>query len=570
MPSKNLGRVSIVPKGTWNANTVYNRLDAVVHDGSSWISKKQNTGQLPGDGSDAWQLLAERGADGRQGIDGAPGKGLTIIGHFDTVESLEASVTMPEPGDAYSIGDAEPYDIYTYDGVSQVWFNNGKIKGDPGNPGPAGPKGDTGEQGPQGIQGAPGPQGPKGDTGEPGPQGEPGRGLNISGTVEDELSLPVTAENGDVWNVGTIPPYDLYLYNNGIWTNMGPLQGPEGPQGPAGPAGVDGADGAPGPQGPKGDTGDVGPQGPKGDTGDVGPAGPKGDTGDIGPQGPAGSDASVTAENIKTALGYTPGKMVHNLLDNSDFRNPVNQRGQTSYTTGGQYSIDRWVVSANVNMMTVNNGYITVTAKSGYEGSLYQKWERMGVFGKKLTLAAKVKNGGLVVVSGQYPTVAPSSTTVIATVTSGGVTLRIEAAAKYGVAVIAATPGSSIDLEWAALYEGEYTAETLPEYQPKGYGTELSECQRYFYKFSSDDSIYFPAVAKNDQIPGFLFPIEMRVAPTMTLSYLSVWDTRGFVSLLDSISSKRATKGGLQYIQLTSTLPNPGLIAMNAEFSADL
>lgn len=261
MPSKNLGRVSIVPKGTWNANTVYNRLDAVVHDGSSWLAKKQNIGQKPVEESDAWQLLAERGADGRQGVDGEPGKGLTIIGHFDTVESLEASVTMPEPGDAYSIGDAEPYDIYTYDGVSQVWFNNGKIKGDPGNPGPAGPKGDTGEQGPQGIQGAPGPQGPKGDTGEPGPQGEPGRGLNISGTVEDELSLPVTAENGDVWNVGTIPPYDLYLYNNGIWTNMGPLQGPEGPQGPKG------VDGATGPQGPKGDTGDIGPQGPAGANG---------------------------------------------------------------------------------------------------------------------------------------------------------------------------------------------------------------------------------------------------------------------------------------------------------------
>ena len=127
MPSKNLGRVSIVPKGTWNVNTVYNRLDAVVHDGSSWLAKKQNTGQMPAEGSDAWQLLAERGADGRQGIDGAPGKGLTIIGHFDTVENLEASVTMPEPGDAYSVGTVNPYDIYTYDGVSQSWFNNGPL-----------------------------------------------------------------------------------------------------------------------------------------------------------------------------------------------------------------------------------------------------------------------------------------------------------------------------------------------------------------------------------------------------------------------------------------------------------
>lgn len=45
------------------------------------------------------------------------------------------------------------------------------------------------------------------------------------------------------------------------------------------------------------------PQGAKGEKGDTGAQGPKGDT---GPQGPAGSDASVTAENIESALGYTP------------------------------------------------------------------------------------------------------------------------------------------------------------------------------------------------------------------------------------------------------------------------
>jgi hypothetical protein len=31
-----------------------------------------------------------------------------------------------------------------------------------------------------------------------------------------------------------------------------------------------------------------------------------------------------------------------------------------------------------------------------------------------------------------------------------------------------------------ALYEGEYTIETLPPYIPKGYAAELAECQRYF------------------------------------------------------------------------------------------
>lgn len=291
MPTKNLGRVSIVPSGTWNTNTVYNRLDVVVHDGSGWLAKKQNIGQMPVEGSDAWQLLAERGADGRQGVDGEPGKGFTIIGHFDTVESLESSVPTPEPGDAYSVGTVGPYDIYTYDGVSQVWFNNGPLQGPEG---PQGPKGDTGATGPQGPKGDPGdagPQGPKGDTGPQGPQGEPGKGLNIKGTVDNTLSLPPTAENGDVWNVGTMPPYDLYLYNDGTWTNLGPLQGPEGPQGP------------------KGDQGDIGPQGPKGDTGDPGPQGPKGDTGDTGPQGPtgpAGADGANGPQGPAGADGYTP------------------------------------------------------------------------------------------------------------------------------------------------------------------------------------------------------------------------------------------------------------------------
>lgn len=58
------------------------------------------------------------------------------------------------------------------------------------------------------------------------------------------------------------------------------------PEGRQGRDGTDGKDGAPG---AKGDKGDPGEQGPKGDP---------------------GSDASVTAENIQTALGYSPVKDV--------------------------------------------------------------------------------------------------------------------------------------------------------------------------------------------------------------------------------------------------------------------
>lgn len=64
--------------------------------------------------------------------------------------------------------------------------------------------------------------------------------------------------------------------------------------------------GSKGSQGEQGPQGIQGEQGPKGDTGEKGDKGDKGDTGSTGPQGPAGSDANVTANNIASALGYTP------------------------------------------------------------------------------------------------------------------------------------------------------------------------------------------------------------------------------------------------------------------------
>ena len=64
--------------------------------------------------------------------------------------------------------------------------------------------------------------------------------------------------------------------------------------------GKDGKDGAQGPQG------EQGPQGPQGERGEQGPKGDTGAKGATGDTGPAGSDAEVTAENIVSALGYTP------------------------------------------------------------------------------------------------------------------------------------------------------------------------------------------------------------------------------------------------------------------------
>ena len=156
-------------------------------------------------------------------------------------------------------------------------------------------------------------------------------GLDIKGIVPTYSDLP-TGTQGSIYAVGTEAPFELYVYNDSSWVNLGqfPKAGPRGEQGPQGqignpgpkgdkgeqgPRGYTGAQGIPGQAGPKGEQGPQGiqgiqgPIGPKGNKGDPfvysdftaeqleglrgpqgiqGIQGPKGDTGPIGPQGPQG------------------------------------------------------------------------------------------------------------------------------------------------------------------------------------------------------------------------------------------------------------------------------------------
>lgn len=52
-------------------------------------------------------------------------------------------------------------------------------------------------------------------------KGVPGTGLEIKGIVETVSALPATAASGDVYLVGSEPPYDGYLFADGGWTYIG-------------------------------------------------------------------------------------------------------------------------------------------------------------------------------------------------------------------------------------------------------------------------------------------------------------------------------------------------------------
>lgn len=276
-----------------------------------------------------------KGDQGEQGPEGPQGDTGAAAG-FGTVSATVDETTGTPSVEVETSGP---------DTAKNISFAFSGLKGEKGDKGDKGDIGDTGPQGPEGQQG------PKGDT---------GTGLDILGTyasLEELQGAVQSPSQGDMYNVGTIAPYTIYMWDttggSGAWESQGQLQGPKGEQGPQGPQGdpgpqgeqgpqgypgpegpqgPSGADGAPGEQGPAGENGgyyqpsldtsgnlswtaskegmpdvsSVNIKGPKGDTGEQGPAGADGAPGEQGPagqdgaQGPAGANATINGVNALT------------------------------------------------------------------------------------------------------------------------------------------------------------------------------------------------------------------------------------------------------------------------------
>ena len=274
-----------------------------------------------------------------------------------------------------------------------------------------------------------------------------------------------------------------------------------------------------------------------------------------------------------------------NLLVNSYFTNPVNQRGQTSYVTANAYTVDRWkVVGAKVSI-AVNDDSITIkTVESGGSTYFIQYIEHENVtLGKTYTAAAKLKDGTMAIVKAVY------ATGMSATVTSFGgdntKQLRISLEGNGHLAVVLFTNSTTgMDVEWVALYEGEYTAETLPEYQPKGYGAELAECQRYFQKITDGNTLGFGMIQSNlNAVVQYPLPVPLRTTPTVTYKYSTESDRLILVGIdgityIVSLAITRANSNGVQMAakvntQLTATT-RPAVLGRGGdatiELSADL
>ena len=223
-----------------------------------------------------------------------------------------------------------------------------------------------------------------------------------------------------------------------------------------------------------------------------------------------------------------------NLLDNSDFRNPVNQRGQTSYS-GGVYGIDRWFGdNADSVITTTENGIIATGAY------MVQILEKKHV-GKALTICAKDAKGSIAVATCTVQQSTGYSWLCTNTSTNGTFVGILQT--DTGVLRANVQSVTGVAIEWVALYEGEYTVDTLPEYQPKGYGAELTECQRYYFESDfNTQAIAFDAYSF--YAPYMYLPVQMRencnisvipVSKNGTQNALSRWTGSEYVDVTDYI-----------------------------------
>ena len=221
---------------------------------------------------------------------------------------------------------------------------------------------------------------------------------------------------------------------------------------------------------------------------------------------------------------WAGGERPQNLLGNSNFANPVNQRGQASYTAQG-YAIDRWRISDSGGTLAVADGHISITRQSdsGGFGIDQQLPDGLCDVGAEVTMAVCDHDSGLVYcASGVIPATPASDIVDICRADFNGHAIRLKRDTSGNVLYsIRAAAGDTLRVRWAALYVGAYTNETIPPYSPKEYAVELSDCMRYYQVV---DGVVVPGVlltsGTNLVLQPYL-PVPMRVSPTLEIQRIS-------------------------------------------------
>ena len=270
---------------------------------------------------------------------------------------------------------------------------------------------------------------------------------------------------------------------------------------------------------------------PRGDTGSLGNLTINGKAPDAaGKVELAAADVSALGEDAQAKdsaklAGKAPEYYIqpYNLLDNSDFVHPVAQAGVNGAHGATGYAVDRWMRTSGATVSQAADGLKIVSDKTSWTAGIQQRIEAKrfadvmtlavrGVFPVACRLFVYIGSGTTNFGTAHFQGDAAERTLVLKLTKPDGLT-GDEVVNVY-ISPDTGSTGTAAVVRWAALYEGEYTAETLPPYVPKGYAAELAECKRYFQVVLTNKQA-FPGYCANGTAYCFIDIQTMRVAPTV-------------------------------------------------------
>ena len=231
-----------------------------------------------------------------------------------------------------------------------------------------------------------------------------------------------------------------------------------------------------------------------------------------------------------------------NLLINSDFRNPINQRGLSSYSYSGSeimYTIDRWFMNY-ASAIAVDSGYITLTGNATTNNYWTQGFEN--TFSGTFTLSVSVKSitGG----SGYAYASNNNGSTERLQLSAGVNSLTFSMNNLCKVGFCSLKTGMKANIEWIKLEYGT----TATQFVPRQYAEELMLCQRYYRR------VYItPMIGSSSTSTTYMLPVQF--APPMIEGYT--------VTLKEAFDSNMTVQSGVNLVKVTGGAYNTRTIQLS-------
>lgn len=263
------------------------------------------------------------------------------------------------------------------------------------------------------------------------------------------------------------------------------------------------------------------------------------------------------AEDINQVNKLVNGAVYPNLLDNSNFTNPVNQRDGTSYsasTGNAAYAIDRWrIEGATYNVATHTLSGTSYTNRACRMAQFIEMEQYGLAIGDTLTFSLET-NGtkhsatAKILDRDQYSNFESVPSAYSCADFDVVLCTRL---IKPSILSFTICPKKALVLEWAKLEKGSVAT----PYVHKSYGAELSACQRYFYYLDATKWYACYQITGWGLIIPIDLPVPMRAQPTAnTVGEVKVFTPSGWVNAT-SMSTNQFNRDKAR-INIVLTMPS--------------